>query len=266
MSLKNRLKIFAEEARNKLMAQIESEMDADTAKVQWKGYNDDGMPNVKKGSKTKTADGQGYTSNPQNKNMILDKTGTVEYAKKTDLITPRYKKTPLAPQKPAVKKKKVAAQPPSSVTEFALAIIKRRVTVAVVIEYSWFDGRDLDNTTQIVNPISDGPVGWAHGSTSTYMSWSGDDTSSSGSELVTVDLASLYEDHGVRDITLTMRANWYATAGTQVHIAVGVLDENGDEIAGVIWTAPITYRAQGGIGVPVGSVLVKPNGTVTRIS
>ena len=32
------------------MAQIESEMDADTAKVQWKGYNDDGMPNVKKGS------------------------------------------------------------------------------------------------------------------------------------------------------------------------------------------------------------------------
>ena len=100
--------------------------------MQWKGYNDDGIPNVKKGDKTETADGQGYISNPQNKNMILDKTGTVEYAKKTDLITPRYEKTPLAPQKPAAKKKKVAAQPPAGTTEFALAIIKKKVAVDVI--------------------------------------------------------------------------------------------------------------------------------------
>lgn len=132
MSLLDRIKRFAEERRAMLLEEIEQVREADTAKVQWKGYNDDGMPNIKKGSKTETADGQGYTSNPQNKNMILDKTGTVEYAKKTDLITPRYEKTPLILQKPAAKKKKVAAQPPSSVTEFALAIVKKKVATDVI--------------------------------------------------------------------------------------------------------------------------------------
>ena len=132
MSLLDRIKRFAEERRAMLLEEIEQVREADTAKVQWKGYNDDGIPNVKKGSKTETADGQGYISNPQNKNMILDKTGTVEYARKTDLITPRYEKTPFIPQKPVVKKKKVAVQPPSSVAEFALAIIKKKVAADVI--------------------------------------------------------------------------------------------------------------------------------------
>ena len=134
MSLLDRIKRFAEERRAMLMEQLESENenDADTAKVKWKGFNDDGIPNVQKGSKTETADGQGYVSNPFNQSMIYDKTGTVEYAKKTDLITPRYEKTPLIPRDPAVKKKKVAAQPPSSTTEFALAIIKKKVAIDVI--------------------------------------------------------------------------------------------------------------------------------------
>ena len=132
MSLLDRIKRFAEERRAMLMEQLGSEKDTDTAKVQWKGYNTDGTPNVKNGSKTETADGQGYVSNPLNQNMIYDRAGSVEYTKKTDSVRSRYEKAPLQAQKPAPRKKKTAAQPPSSVTEFALAIIKKKVAVDVI--------------------------------------------------------------------------------------------------------------------------------------
>lgn len=132
MSLLDRVKRFAEERRAMLMEQLESENDTDTAKVKWKGFNSDGMPNVQKGSKTEKADGQGYVSNPLNQSMIYDETGSVEYAKKTDSVNPIYEKTPLEAVRPALRKKKTAAQLPSNASEFAIAIIKKQVAIDVI--------------------------------------------------------------------------------------------------------------------------------------
>lgn len=145
MSLLDRVKKFAEERRAMLMAQLESENEADTAKVQWKGYNDDGIPNVKKGSKTETAEGQGYISNPANQNMIYDSTGSVEYAKRTELIYPRYEKDPLGAPRPAPRKKKTADLLPAQTNEFALAIIRGTVDIDVIC-IAVIDENNGDNT------------------------------------------------------------------------------------------------------------------------
>lgn len=248
------------------MDQFESKNDPDTAKVKWKGFNDDGIPNVNKGSKTETADGQGYVSNPFNQNMIYDKTGSVEYSKKTATANPIYDKKPVALVKPSPRKKKSAAVVSSSGADFALAIIKRVVDFTVEISYSWDTGTDLDTTTQITSPISEGPVGWAHGSTTTHLDWSGDDTSSNGTETVDVNATLFFENHGVQDITVTMRGNWYAQAGTHVDLMARVLLADGSEKERVIWTAALTYEEQGGVGQPLGSIVIHPSGRVSRAS
>ena len=146
MSLLDRIKRFAEERRAMLMEQLESENDTDTDKVKWKGFNSDGMPNVQKGSKTEKADGQGYVSNPLNQSMIYDDTGSVEYAKKTDSVNPIYEKTPPEARKPALRKKKTAAQLPSNSSEFAIAIIKKQVAIDVIC-IAVIDENDNTNTS-----------------------------------------------------------------------------------------------------------------------
>ena len=167
---------------------------------------------------------------------------------------------------PSPRKKKSVAVLPSNGADFALAIVKRVVDFTVEISYSWNTGRDLDTTTQITSPISEGPVGWAHSRTTTHLSWSGDDTSSNGTETVTVNTTRFYENHGVQNITVTMRGNWYGQAGTHVDLMARVILADGSEKERVIWTASLTYAAQGGVGQPLGSIVIHPNGKVSRAS
>lgn len=115
-----------------LLEQLKTDNEVDTTKVQWKGYNSDGLPVVKNGAKTEVADGQGLISNNQNKNMIYDRSGSVEYPRRKELITPRYQKKPLQIERPRAAKKKVGAQIPTSGSEFALAIIKKNVAIDVI--------------------------------------------------------------------------------------------------------------------------------------
>lgn len=267
MSLEDRIKSFAEESRAILLEQLAQENEVDTAKVKWQGFNEDGKAIVKKGDKTEVVDGQGHVSNKKNTSMISDDAGSVEYFKKKKIGLSRYQKDSAVVPPPAAAKKKTADLVPSDLGNYALAIVgKRGFVSSLVIKYAWSDGRDLDTTTKVTSPVSDGPVGWAHGSTSTYLRWDGDDTSTNGVETVTVDVQALYEAVGTVEIDLELRGNWYSSAGTSASMSVDVIDHAGAERERLIWVAPLTLFEQGGEGSLLGTVKLKTNGTVTKTS
>lgn len=132
MSLLAKVKSFAENARAVLMDKLRAEMEADTAKVKWQGYNSDGIPLVKNGDQVETARGQGGISNQGNSSQIYDKAGSVEYPKRTQQVNTRYNKKPLEDEQPLRTRKKVADVLPSSASEFALAIVKKNVAADVI--------------------------------------------------------------------------------------------------------------------------------------
>ena len=271
MTLLEKVRRFAERRRQILLDRLKSQNEADTKEVKWQGYNSDGHAIVKNDDKTEVVDGQGLTSNRSNKSLILDKAGTVEYKKKAEPPAPRPDKKPIAAASPPVSKKKSSLLTADPTSEFSLAIIRRREeeqlrNFTVEISYSWTTGRDLDTTTQITSPISEGPVGWAHSGSTTHLTWSGDDTSTSGTERVTVNAALFYENNDPEDITVTMRGNWYGEAGTSVSLQARVLLEDGSEKERIFWTAALSLEQQGGTGLPVGSITIKPNATVFRAS
>lgn len=267
MSLEDRVKKFAEERRAMLEEQLAQQNEADTAKVKWQGFDTDGHPVVKNGDKTETVDGQGFISNKKNKSMIYDDTGSVEYYKKKKSALSRYENNQIKKKKSVVAKKKTANLVFSDLGNYALAIVGTRGFVSsLVIKYAWSDGIDLDTTTKVTSPVSDGPVGWAHGSTSTYLRWDGDDTSANGVETVTVDVQAIYEAVGLVEIDLELRGNWYNTAGTSVNMSIDVIDLRGAEKERLIWVAPLTLLQQGGEGELLGTVKLNTNGTITRTS
>ena len=106
MSLEDKVRRFAEERRAMLEEQLAQENKADTAKVTWQGFDENGYPLVKKGDKTETVDGQGYVSNQKNKSMIYDDAGSVEYFKKKKSQLSRYQRNlPEAKARITAKKK-----------------------------------------------------------------------------------------------------------------------------------------------------------------
>lgn len=131
MSLLDRIKDFAEARRAILMDRLKTEMESDTAKVKWQGYNSDGIPLVKNGDQVETARGQGGISNQANSSQIYDKTGSVEYPKRTQQVNTRYNKKLLEDEQP-LRRKKVADVLPTSASEFALAIVKKKVAIDVI--------------------------------------------------------------------------------------------------------------------------------------
>lgn len=81
----------------------------------------------------------------------------------------------------------------------------------LIVEYTWPAGqKDLDTGTSFLGQT----VGFDWASSAPYMQWSGDDTSESGTEIVTVDLEQAAFD-GVLPETFTIdaKAGWYIPAG-----------------------------------------------------
>jgi hypothetical protein len=132
---------------------------------------------------------------------------------------------------------------------------RKQLTLAT-ISYSWTSGRDLDTTTSLTAPVVEGPVGWDHSESTTYLSWSGDDTSSAGDEVVTVDLAALVNDYpSATAATLSLAGNWYAEQGSQATITVTV-NITGESPAVTSAIKPVTLYAQGGTGQSMGTVSI----------
>ena len=81
----------------------------------------------------------------------------------------------------------------------------------LVIEYTWPAGqKDLDTGTTFLGHT----VGFQYASSALYMHWTGDDTSASGTEIVTIDIEKAAQD-GVlpASFTIDAKAGWYAPAG-----------------------------------------------------
>lgn len=144
--LLERIKRFAEERRRMLIEFLEAQNEEDTTVAKWKGYDADGYPIVQKGNKTETADGQGGISNRINSPLILDKSGSVEYPKKTSLDIPLYKKPPEPERAKPIFKKKSAPQTDTRANEFGIAIIRKQELEIDVICIAVIDENNATNT------------------------------------------------------------------------------------------------------------------------
>jgi hypothetical protein len=86
-------------------------------------------------------------------------------------------------------------------------------------------GQDLDTQTSIISPSSSGPIGYcqrgspnADISTSDgYLHWGGDNTGTSGTENIYVDVKALKTAYPtMTDVEILCRANWFTNAGNGV--------------------------------------------------
>ncbi len=101
-----------------------------------------------------------------------------------------------------------------------------------VVKYEWFDGRDLDTGTSIVSPITQGPVGYDKGDSTTYLQWNGDNTSQAGSETVSVFLSSFVAAFpSTQSLTIGLGGNWYGQRSSgNVQVSVKVTRSPAPEI------------------------------------
>jgi hypothetical protein len=81
MSLEERIKRFAEQARGYLLEEFAKSLQQDTTVVKWQGYDQDGKLVVKSKDLTPTVDGVGQKYVTKGSNLILDSTGSVEQRK-----------------------------------------------------------------------------------------------------------------------------------------------------------------------------------------
>lgn len=81
-SLEESAKQFAQQARNKLEAEVAKKKNAEVKDVTWQGYDSDGNPLVKDKDQTKTARGLGNVSQTKGSKLIYDSQNTVEYKRK----------------------------------------------------------------------------------------------------------------------------------------------------------------------------------------
>lgn len=147
MSLEDKVRRFAEERRAMLEEQLAQENKADTAKVTWQGFNDDGYPLVKKGDKTEAVDGQGYVSNRKNKSMIYDNAGSVEYFKKNQSKLSRYQRDQPEAKASVTAKKKTSNLVIPDAGSYAIAIVtpvEADVTCIAVIDENDNTNTDSD--------------------------------------------------------------------------------------------------------------------------
>lgn len=80
----------------------------------------------------------------------------------------------------------------------------------LTVIYSWAGSPDLDTRTEFLG----GVVGFGYATSAPYMTYSGDETSSGGTETVTIDLAQAWED-GVIDTyaDIFCAADWFPSGG-----------------------------------------------------
>ena len=124
------------------------------------------------------------------------------------------------------------------------------------IEYRWFDGQDLDTTTSVVSPVSSGPVGWDHGNSTSVLSWAGDDTSSAGREIVTVELADIKRSApGVAEVKVSIAGNWYGErASGRVRVTATMFIDGSSPVVAVA-EKNVTLVTKGGTGQSMGTVV-----------
>jgi hypothetical protein len=84
----------------------------------------------------------------------------------------------------------------------------------ITIEYKFTDGQDLDTRTRVTK-FPD-YVGWSQlNEINDIIIWSGDNTSSSGSESVLIDLVKFREGYSSEtNLTVDCRAQWYGSVGS----------------------------------------------------
>ena len=83
----------------------------------------------------------------------------------------------------------------------------------ITIEYTFTDGQDLDTRTRIVGVP--GYVGWGQQSNiDNIIEWSGDNTSSTGSESALINVAEFKKQYpSATNLTVDCRVQWFGTAG-----------------------------------------------------
>ena len=111
MSLEERIKRFAEQARGYLLEEFAKSLQQDTTVVKWQGYGQDGKLVVKSKDLTPTVDGVGQKYVTKGSDLILDSTGSVEQRK--------ARRSQLAP----VSSKKLRAIPPETLVPRSTIIV-----------------------------------------------------------------------------------------------------------------------------------------------
>ena len=94
MSLEERIRRFAEQARGYLLEEFAKSLQQDTTVVKWQGYGQDGKLVVKNKDLTPTVDGVGQKYVTKGSDLILDSTGSVEQRKAR-----RKQPAPIPPKK-----------------------------------------------------------------------------------------------------------------------------------------------------------------------
>ena len=93
-----------------------------------------------------------------------------------------------------------------------------RIKDKLLLTYEWGagSGTDLDTVTKRVAPGSGPEMGWSRGSGDPpFFTWSGDDTSAAGRELVTGNLKALKSANaGAANLELLLGATWYGGRGS----------------------------------------------------
>lgn len=149
-----------------------------------------------------------------------------------------------------------------------------------IVTYNWtsIDGRDLDTSTRIIAPFVSNYAGWGPGvsSIASPMSvvgywYSGDNTTNTGPELLSFDLAAIRAQYpSASDLKIELNGNWFAfrdQGNTVVQVATysgGTLDPytlnpttTGSLLGLSSFTKNVTsYGANTNIGTPVGTVTI----------
>lgn len=127
----------------------------------------------------------------------------------------------------------------------------------LTVEYSWSGSPDLDTGTRFL----DDAVGFGQGGLGTYMSWTGDNTSS-GSETVEIDLAQAWEDGVISSFAdVTCLADWYPPAGGSGPAQLDISYAIGGIVVATL-SAPIRPAIQTPAATRVQSVRVAEDGTL----
>jgi len=90
--------------------------------------------------------------------------------------------------------------------------------IVFTYEFPAGSGTDLDTMTTLINPTTQGPLGYCSGGLGgPYLYWGGDNISSGGSESVYVDLIALTTSYpSFTSVDIITKANWYSSVGTGI--------------------------------------------------
>lgn len=100
MSLEERIRRFAEQARGYLLEEFARSTQKDTEVVQWQGYNEDGKLLAKNKDLVPTVDGLGQKYATKGSDLILDSAGSVEQRKarrRQQEVAPKREAPPIPP-------------------------------------------------------------------------------------------------------------------------------------------------------------------------